>query len=505
VNADTLPQLLTARAASHADKVVYATRDGSVTYRELFDEARVLSGALGVASGDRVALIVPAGLDFMKFFWAIQLSGATAVAFNPNVPEETALKRAQRVKPTLIVRDIATVSSRARSRDPLPSTGGGSLDSARDDTLAFLQPTSGTSGESRAVMIRHRNIMPVLRASAEALQISESDVLVSWVPPWHDLGLVRFVIGTVYAGATCHIVQPAINTIPEWLATISEVRGTITGAPDFAIRLAARLVNPAKVDLSSLRYVTNGGEAVRLSTIKAFEERFHVPGVVIPGYGLAEATLGVTCVRPGEPVRTDARGNVCCGTPFPGVEVRVDPSGELLVRGPGVFAGYFEAEEATRAALGDGWLHTGDVGYQDKDGGFYILGRKRAMLKRGGAVLAPRELEEAAQEVPGVKIACAVGVSSEATEEIVVTLESESDPEPLAAAVSRKLQQTLGFAPERVLVVEPRAIPRTYNGKLRHDALRTMLVNGELDTATRYDSRHPERSEGSQGATTIPS
>jgi long-subunit acyl-CoA synthetase (AMP-forming) len=196
-------------------------------------------------------------------------------------------------------------------------------------------------------------------------------------------------------------------------------------------------------------------------------------------------------MRPGETVRTDERGNVSCGRPFPGVEVRVDPTGELLVRGPGVFAGYFEAEEATRAAIVDDWLHTGDVGYEDADGQFYILGRKRAMLKRGGAVLAPRELEEAAQEVPGVKIACAVGLSSEATEEIVVTIEAEaeSEPEPLAAAVAQKIQQVLGFAPERVVVLEPRSIPRTYNGKLRHDVLRTMLANGELDAAVRYDSR----------------
>ena len=487
MNADTLPELLAARAASHADKVAFATRDDSVTYRELFDEARALSGALGVSNGDRVALILPAGLDFIRLFWAVQMSGATAVAFNPYVPEITAQKRAERVKPARIVRSL----------DDLPGSRQPATSNASAEALAFLQPTSGTSGESRAVMIRHRNIMAVLHASAEALQIGESDVLVSWVPPWHDLGLVRFVIGTVYAGATCHVVQPAINTIPEWLATVSEVRGTITGAPDFAIRLAARLVNPAKVDLSSLRYVTNGGEAVRLSTIKAFEERFNVrPGVVLPGYGLAEATLGVTCVRPGETIRADARGNVSCGTPFPGVEVRVDPTGELLVRGPGVFAGYFEAEEATRAALADGWLHTGDVGYEDADGSFYILGRKRAMLKRGGAVLAPRELEEAAQEVPGVKIACAVGVSSEATEEIVVAVESESDPEPLAAGVAQKIQEVLGFAPERVLVLEPRSIPRTYNGKLRHDALRTMLVNGELESVTRYDSRSSWNTRG---------
>jgi fatty-acyl-CoA synthase len=478
-----LSRLLESRAASNPAKVAFATPGERLTYGELLADADRLAAGMhkmGVRPGDRVAMLLDAGLDFIRVFWAIQRLGATSAAFNPLIPEETALRRAQRIRPALIVRDVADVAS----SEAQPATG-----NAADDDLAFLQPTSGTSGEPRAVMIRQRNLMAVLAASAEALGIRDSDVLVSWVPPWHDLGLVRFVIGTVYAGATCHLVRPAIQTIPEWLATISAVRGTITGAPDFAIRLASRLVNPARVDLSSLRYVTNGGEAVRLTTIEAFEQRFGVPGVVLPGYGLAEATLGVSATRPGERVRTDARGNVSCGRPFPGVDVSVAGDGELLVRGPGVFAGYFEAEEATEEALHDGWLHTGDVGHLDDDGNVYVLGRKRAMLKRGGAAIAPRELEEAAQEVPGVKVAAAIGVATKSTEEIVLIVEAEIEAEPLALAVSQAIRKLLGFAPQRVLVVKPRTILRTYNGKLRHDALRTALTSGALEPDIRYDSR----------------
>jgi acyl-CoA synthetase (AMP-forming)/AMP-acid ligase II len=477
-----LSRLLASRAASDPGKVAFAMRDERLTYSELWEEAGLLAGGLydrGVRPGDRVALLLGAGLDFVRLFWAIQRLGATSVALNPFIPEETALRRAARVRPKLIVRDVQQIPRVAPPVTP--------PNSAED--FAFLQPTSGTSGESRAVMIRHRNIMAVLSASAEAMGICESDVLVSWVPPWHDLGLVRFIIGTVHAGATCHIVPPAIQTIPEWLATISEMRGTISGAPDFAIRLAARLVKPGKVDLSSLRYITNGGEAVRLTTIEAFEQRFHVPGVVLPGYGLAEATLGVTATRPGERPRTDSRGNVSCGTPLPDVEVRVAEDGELLVRGPGVFAGYFEAEEATHATLRDGWLYTGDVGHLDEQGNVYVLGRKRAMLKRGGAAIAPRELEEAAQEVAGVKVVAAIGIPTKSTEEIVIVVEAEVEAEPLAAAVSQAIRRMIGFAPQRVLVVKPRTILRTYNGKLRHDALRTALMEGALDASILYDSR----------------
>lgn len=457
--------LLAARAAATPNRTAFATRDASLTYRELWNDSNALAGGLydlGVRRGDRVAFLVEAGLDFVRLFYAVQRLGAISVAFNPFVPEETALRRAERVQPKLLVRDVASIPRREFTEDVEVS----------EDDFAFFQPTSGTSGESRAAMIRHRNILAVLAASAEALSINDADILVSWVPPWHDLGLVRFVIGTVYAGATCHIVRPAIQTIPEWLSTISEVQGTITGAPDFAIRLASRLVNPSKVDLSSLRYITNGGEPVRLSTINAFESRFGVPGVVLPGYGLAEATLGVSATRPGERVRTDARGNVSCGRALPNVELRVAADGELLVRGPGVFAGYFEAPEATNATLRDGWLHTGDSGHVDSDGHCYVLGRKRAMLKRAGASIAPRELEEAAQEIEGVKLAAAISLPGRSTEEIVVVVEAERD---VAREVSQAVKAAIGFAPQRVLVVAPRTIPRTYNGKVRHDALREML------------------------------
>jgi fatty-acyl-CoA synthase len=327
-------------------------------------------------------------------------------------------------------------------------------------------------------MIRHRNILSVLRAYAGGFTVTPNDVLVSWVPPWHDLGLVRFMIGAVFNGAPCHIVTPAIQTIALWLETMTKVRGTITGAPDFAYRLASRFVDPATIDLSSARWLTNGGEPVRRSTIDAFESRFNRSHVICPGYGLAEATLGVTFTMPGQPIRVDERGNVGCGRALPGVEVKIADDGEILVRGDGVFAGYFDAEEATAETLRDGWLHTGDIGHLDEDGELYVLGRRRAMLKRGGAVLAPRELEEAAQNVEGVRLAAAVGMTrADMTEEIVLAIEVDprADADEVADAVAQEVHRTIGFAPERVVVLPPRSIPRTYNGKIRHDALRTLL------------------------------
>lgn len=466
----SLALLLAHRASTRSHALAYAHGDEHVTYAQLFDDARSLASGLqqaGVRAGDRVALILPSGLDWVRAFWAVQLAGAVSCAFNPYVPPETAARRASHVRPKLVITSL----------DDIPRGTHAPIVEVDAEELAFLQPTSGTSGESRAVMIRHRNILSVMESSLGAYAVDERDVLVAWVPPWHDLGLVRFIIGTIFNGASCHIVTPSIQTIPRWFETITRVRATITGAPDFAYRLASRLVDPSAVDLSSLRWMTNGGEPVRASTIEAFESRFGRKHVVCPGYGLAEATLGVTFTRPEEPLRLDARGNVSCGKAMPGVELRID-DGEILVRGNGVFAGYFDAPDATAETLRDGWLHTGDIGHLDDDGELYVLGRRRAMLKRGGAVLAPRELEEAAQKVEGVRLAAAVGLSHETTEEIVVAIEVDPrlDADLVRAQVAEEVRRTLGFAPERVLAMPPRSIPRTYNGKIRHDALR-----GELE------------------------
>jgi acyl-CoA synthetase (AMP-forming)/AMP-acid ligase II len=340
-------------------------------------------------------------------------------------------------------------------------------------------------------MISHRNVMACLRQSERLGHVLNDDVLVSWVPPWHDLGLVRFIIEPVFRGVCCHIVPPAVRTIGEWLATISEVGGTTSAAPDFAYRLASRWVDPAAIDLSTLRVCVNGGEPAHRSSIEEFERRFSLEHVVTPAYGLGEATLGVTTTRPGEELTVDGRGNVACGRPFPGVEVRagrsVDDPDEILVRGETVFAGYFDAPEETALKLRGGWLHTGDSGYLDADGRLFVLGRRAGMIKRGGALIAPRELEEAALRVDGVRVTAAVAVPSprgRGAETIVVAVEADrTDGRPeeeIARAVSEQVVAALGFAPDRVLVVAPRTIPRTENGKIRHQRMAELVEAAAL-------------------------
>jgi fatty-acyl-CoA synthase len=483
----TLRDVLVARARAEPNRRAYDDGRRRLTYRELLQraagQAERLAGA-GVGAGDRVVLAMSAGAAFAEAFWAVQLLGATTCALNPMAPAATIARRARRVRPRLVVRDGMLEDAAPTVRlPPEPPTA------ATD--IAILQPTSGTSGEPRAAMIRHSNVLAYYRGLDDLLARS-GDVFVTWVPPWHDLGLIRFYVGGVYFGAPCHIVEPAVRTIPLWLRTVSRSRGTVTGAPDFAYRLATRMVDPASVDLSCLWMSTNGGEPVRESTIREFEAHFRLSGSVVPGYGLAEATLGVTSQPPGTPLHVDRRGNVSCGRCRAGIEVRIDGGraapGEILVRGDTVFAGYFDAPAATAEVLRDGWLHTGDTGYVDEHGRLYVLGRHRAMINRGGGVVAPREIEEAAELVEGVRLAAAVGLpDATGAEAAVVAVEDpragSAEAEAVAAAVSATVRAVLGFAPAQVAVVPRRTIPRTDNGKVRHARLRELFIGGVIAEA----------------------
>jgi long-chain-fatty-acid--[acyl-carrier-protein] ligase len=247
------------------------------------------------------------------------------------------------------------------------------------------------------------------------------------------------------------------------------------------------MVHPRRVDLSSLRVALNGAEPVRWSTIEQFETQFSAPGVIAPAYGLAEATVGVTSHMPGEERVVDARGNVACGRPIGDTEIRagsdVDAAQEILVRGDWVFAGYFDAGSATREVLRGGWLHTGDSGYVNAEGRLFVLGRRATLIKRAGGVVAPRELEEAAHRVEGVRIAAATSIRGHAGADDVVVVVEAREPHfgaRLRRDVSQAVLDALGFAPNRVVVVGPRTIPRSETGKIRYGVMQSALRAGTI-------------------------
>jgi fatty-acyl-CoA synthase len=466
-----LRDVLLKRADGKPEQLAFAFGDAQWTYAELADRATARAAALrriGVDRGSHVAIVMSSGLPFMEVFWAVQLLGAVPCVFNPLVPTTTLARRIERIRPMRVLTDDLP-------RVPLATRPPGGLPEVDPDDLAFLQLTSGTAGEPRAAMVTHQNVMAFLRTTTH---LTDSDVPVSWMPPWHDFGLVGFILASVHAGAGCYMLPPTLSSIPEWLQTISGVSGTVTGGPDFAYRLAARLVRPSTVDLRSLRAAFNGGEAVRVSSIEAFENRFSTPGVICPAYGLAEATVGISMHRPGEPRRVDSRGNVSCGRPICDLDVRaghdVNHPDEIWARGAPVFQGYLDEPDDTASVLQDGWLRTGDNGYIDDDGHLFVLGRRSTMIKRAGTLIPPRELEEAAEQCAAVKLSAAMSlVAPERQDEIVVVVEATDAvaADEVRAEVANRIATAVGFTPHRIHVVAPRSIPRTENGKIRHGAL----------------------------------
>jgi acyl-CoA synthetase (AMP-forming)/AMP-acid ligase II len=245
--------------------------------------------------------------------------------------------------------------------------------------------------------------------------------------------------------------------------------------------------------LSTLRVATNGGETVRASSIDAFERAFGLSGVVQPAYGLAEATLIVTSRRPGDRIVVDETDSVSCGPPLAGLEVRIVADdgrtcapgceGEIQVRGAAVFQGYHGDQNQTGAVLRGGWLCTGDLGVLDEHGDLYPRARTRALIKRAGAGLAPREIEECVEKFEDVVSSAAVGVArpERFTEDLVVVVETHADVRACGAAiverVTRTILQTIGVAPSQVLVVPPSSIPRATSGKILRLDLERLLVD----------------------------
>lgn len=505
------------RGREAPDALAFACGGERLTYGELLhDSSRLAAGlvAAGLAPRDRVALVLPAGLEFVRGFAAVTLAGAVPFAIPPEISPTLAMSRAARGRPALALTSAAArerLAAAARDgafpvlaleglgRPPSPGVAPPPLPAIGPEDPAVLQLTSGTTGEPRFAVLSHRALSTWRQQAAGPFLAGPGDILAGWVPPWHVMGLLRFVVFPVICGVETHLVPPAVRTLGSWLETTARVRATFTAASDFALRTAVRLVGRQTLDLGALRCVVTGGEAVRASSILAFEARFGLAGIVRPAYGLAEAMLAVTCARPGEPLATDPAGNVSCGRPLPGVAVRIvdergaesgpGEPGEIRVRSASLFSGYFDDAPGDTRILEDGWLATGDWGRLGPGGDLFVLGRRRNLLKHGGATIAPRELEEAAESVDGVAAAAALALGRPERGDpkasvLVVVVEASrpigARPDDLARDVAAAIRRAMGLLPGEVLVVEPGTLPRTDNGKLRHAELRQALASATL-------------------------
>ncbi len=539
-----------------------------ITFAELYHEAQATASRLaarGIGRGDAVALMLPTSREFFITFAGVLLAGGIPVPIYPPVRADRIAEYAERqsailhnAQTRLLVtfREAERVAKLLRPKVPslqhivtaadLLSENAAraiasprvSLDANSAD-LALLQYTSGSTGNPKGVQLTHANLLANVRAIGEALAICSDDVGVSWLPLYHDMGLIGAWLMPLYFGLPVAVLSPVsfLARPARWLWALHRHRATLTAAPNFAYELAVRKIADSDIeglDLSSLRAALNGAEPVNAATLDRFAQRFAPYGfrreALLPVYGLAESSLAVTIPPLGRAPRVDhvvrdlfalegrampasadstddaasVLSFVSAGQALPGHEVRIvnaagDEAGDreegaLWFRGPSTTAGYFHNEEASRALFpagrAAGWLDSGDRAYR-ADGEFFITGREKDIILKAGRNLYPHEVEEVAAGVRGVRKGCVVAFGAAdpvaGTERLIVAAETtESDPtakQRIAREIVEQVSLAVGIPPDSVKMLPPRTIPKTSSGKLRRDQTRRLFLSGELGAA----------------------
>lgn len=521
----------------------------AITYADLLHDARRKAAgllALGVRPQQAVALMLPTGQEYLACYFAALLVGAIPVPIYPPARIEQIeehLRRHTRIldnaraavivtvreaRPlaALLRRQVASltdiVSSGDLDREPVPI-----LYRGRAEDVAFIQYTSGSTGDPKGVALTHANLLANIRAMRDATQVTSADVFVSWLPLYHDMGLIGAWLGALYCAMPLVLMSPlAFLARPvRWLEAIHRHRGTLSAAPNFAFELVARKLPEemlAGLDLSSWRIAFNGAEPVVAETLAAFTARLAPhglgAGVVTPVYGLAECSVGlafpplsrgprVDCVdrevfareRRAQPSdAADAMRVVACGRAIPGHQLRVADErgntvperqvGRVLFRGPSATSGYFRRPDATAQLIdADGWLDSGDYGYLADDE-IFLTGRAKDVIIRGGRNLYPYELEQAAGALPGVRKGCvAVFAATDAaagSERLVVVAETrEADAaarDGLIHAIQSAALAAVGTPADDVVLAPPGSVLKTSSGKIRRAACREAYESGRL-------------------------
>jgi acyl-CoA synthetase (AMP-forming)/AMP-acid ligase II len=512
----TLIDLLQRRVVEDPGLPYLDLYDETVTYGRLWKEsARHAAGLtkFGVERGDKVCLVYPTCAEFFyTFFGALRL-GAVPVPLYPTLGVDATANifRDSEAKVVATIGWFRSAVEESRSaaanvqhvvepfdlevEDRPPS-----FPSTTEDDVAFIQYTSGSTGHPRGVVLSHANVVGTIAIMAEAAALTREDVVASWLPLYHDMGLIGCAFTPPWTGARLYLLPPDLKSPRVWLELITRVRATFTVSPDFGYRNCVRNVRDTTgLDLSSLKQALSGAEPVRLSTIQAFEDKFHVDNVITPCYGLAEATLAVAIWPRKTPLRLDRSGKfLSVGRPCRGVSIRImqddrtlgeNVEGEICVKSPGVMQGYYRNPEATRDVLSpDGWLRTSDLGFVDSEGYLYITGRLKDLIILGGENITPADIEEIVDRIPGVRYSAALGLEHErtGTQRLHVVAEVR-EPGMAPDARSRLIRDIVhgvhhqrGHRPAKVLLVAPGTIPKTSSGKIQRSRLREMITNDEL-------------------------
>ena len=523
--ASTLTEMMRRRAEATPELAYFHLYGDTITYGRLWKESGRYAAGLaraGVRAGDKVCLIYPTCAEFFyTFFGALRL-GAVPVPLYPTLGVEATANIFRDCDAVAVAtigwfrsgieQSIALAPNVKQILEPpdlevdVPAPP---LELPTENDLAFLQYTSGSTGLPRGVMLSHSNVVQTTHFMGEAAGVTADDRIVSWLPLYHDMGLIGLCFTPPLTATPIWLLPPDLKNPRQWLELMTELRATFTVSPDFGYRNCVRHVrDTSDLDLSSLKSALSGAEPVRPSTIEAFESHFGVKDVIDPCYGLAEATLAVAIWPRGVPRRLDASGRfVSVGLPCRGVSLRimtpVDPEtpgpstdlpaeteGEICVQSPGVMQGYYNNPEATaKVLMPGGWLRTGDLGYIDRDGYLFVTGRLKDLMILSGENVVPGDIEEVVDHVAGVRYSAAVGVDSErtGTQRLFVVAEvrdetaDEAARQKLVKSIVSRVYAERGHRPARVLLVRSGTIPKTSSGKLQRSRVVELIRGGGIN------------------------
>lgn len=554
--ATTLIEVLAAHVERHGERphiLLWRSDevDEPITYSGLDRAARAVAGGLverGLERGERVAIMLPTEASFFHAFFGVLLAGGIPVPIYPpfrraqvedhvrrqagiltNAQASFLITDEEIYKVGVLLYGLTDSLRRVETVSRLASSGTiGTSAPAEAETTALIQYTSGSTGDPKGVVLSHANLLANIRAMGEVMEANSSDVLVSWLPLYHDMGLIGAWLGCLYYGALAVIMPPlAFLADPaRWLWAIHRHRATLSAAPNFAFELCLKNVRDEDItglDLSTLRGMVNGAEPVSPSTIVRFTERFKAfgfnPEVMAPVYGLAESAVGLAFPPTGhapiidrvkraalsqrgyaEPAETDdanALEFVACGQPLPNHEVRiVDETGHevaarhegrLQFKGPSVTAGYFRDQARTRAIFDGVWVESGDLAYV-AGGDIFLTGRIKDMIIRAGRNIYPHELEEHVGDIEGIRKGCvAVFASNDpltGTERLIVLAETrladQAQWDDLRRRITDASVALLDLPPDEIVLAPPHTVPKTSSGKIRRSQARSLFERGMI-------------------------